>query len=87
LSIVSEGTNTGKMLVDVGAGCSAEFDGCGPSCPRDDAGLDGTTDCGASAVAGSEDGFGDCWAFAFNVSSNEVVITQHQLLIAHHISV
>jgi len=80
---VSEGANTGKMLAEVAAGCSAEFDGCGPGCPCDAAGLDGTADSGASAAAGSEDGVADCWAFAFNASSKEVVITQHQFLIAH----
>jgi hypothetical protein len=68
------------MLADVAADCSAGF-GCGPSCPFEDTGLDGTADSGA--VDGSEDEFADCWAFACNVSSNDVEITQHQLFIAH----
>jgi hypothetical protein len=71
------------MLADVAAVCGPEFDGCGPSCACDEAGPDGAADSGASAVAGSEDGLSDCWALAFNVSRNEVVITQHHLLIAH----
>src|SRR5579864_7259979 len=70
------------MLADAATGCSAAFGGCAFSCPREEAGLVCTADSGVSAVAGDEDGFADCWAFAVNVSSNEFVSTQPQIRIA-----
>jgi hypothetical protein len=76
---VADGTEAGAVLADAATGGGAAFDGCGSGCPREEAGLDCAADSGVCAVAGDEDGFADCWAFALNVSSNEAVITQRHI--------
>jgi len=79
---VVAGTEAGAVLADAATGCGGAFDGCGSDCPGGEAGLDGAADSGVCAVAGDEDGFADCWAFALNVSNNEEVITQSATLAA-----
>ncbi len=69
------------MLADAATGCSTTFGGCGSSCPRVEAGADGATEAGVCSIAGKEDGFADCCAFALNVSSKKAVITQCQIRI------
>jgi len=76
---VVDGTEAGAVLADAATGCGAAFDGCGSGSPCEEAGLDCAADSGVCAVAGDEAGFADCWAFAFNVSSNEAVITQRHI--------
>ena len=72
---MADGTEAVAVLADA-------VTGCGPGCPREEAGLDRAADSGVCAVAGDEDGFADCWAFAHHVSSNEAVITQRHIRIA-----
>jgi len=79
---VADGANTGRMLADVAAGCSAMFGGWSPGCSGEGAGLECTVDSGVCVVVGNEKGLADCWAFALNVSSNEVVIAMRKIPIA-----
>jgi len=72
----------GASLADVANGCGAAFDGCESSCSRDQAGLDGASEAGICSVAGNEDGFVDCCAFASSVRSREAGITQCEVRIA-----
>lgn len=79
---MADDTEMEAALADAATGCAAALGDGGSGCPRGEAGLDCAAESGVRHDGGDEDGFGDCWALALNVSSNEAVISQCDIRIA-----
>ena len=76
-SVVVDDTRAGVVFAD------AATDG-GPGCKLSEPGLGCTADSDVcAAIAGGRDGVPDCCALTLNMNSNELVITQGHLRIAH----